>query len=698
MVHNIRTIKFFAFAVSILTLPVLGQISSGQSDVSTSTLIYSVNRTPEYLFETARSVKIITSDDIWRKNARTLPEILMEEAGLFVQQTNYGGGAPIIRGLIGKEILIFVDGVKINNATYRYGPIQYLSTIDLNMVERIEIVRGVESVLTSYALGGIINIITKKGPPAGDQKSTGTAFQTRYSDADNAIHGHFEVYGNNDHFRYYTGLTYRNCDDLKAGGNIGVQEWTGYDELAGNVNFDYFLSSEKMLSFAYQRLQQNDVPRTDKFGSDLLYNFEPQRLQLMKLAYQDLTPTSWYNSLQITVSLNRQDEIIERIVSSKPNTKRFYDDNQTVLGLNFEMVSFIGTMHRLLYGFDLFSEKINSKREDVDLETGEVQEKRGRWTDGATYSSFGLYLQDRLDPWKWMSLTVGGRLAYYAIKGEESSSIGDLNLDGNDIDVTGSINTVFHVTRNLNFITNVSRSFRSPNIDDVSVYDERSDGVEVPNPDVKSVKLMTYEMGLKYAKSLFSGSLFYFYSDMTDMMERSAGTLNGLSFYDENDNGIQDGDEPAILQRQNIGKAKIRGIELDMNYRFTAKWILFGNYTWTTGEDVVLNTPLSRVPPDFGSLGIRWSAQSSLRPWIEVIWHFADAQREVSPRDAGDDRIGPGGTDGFNMFNIRCGLSLINKIRLMLGLENILNEEYKYHASGVYRPGFQVVAGAEIRL
>ncbi len=56
-----------------------------------------------------------------------------------------------------------VDGVRLNNSYYRFGPHQYLNTIDPNLIERIEVVRGPTSVLYgSDALGGTINIITRK--------------------------------------------------------------------------------------------------------------------------------------------------------------------------------------------------------------------------------------------------------------------------------------------------------------------------------------------------------------------------------------------------------------------------------------------------------------------------------------------------------------------------------------------------------
>ena len=74
-----------------VTISLLATSASPQTDE----LIYSVNRTPEPMFQTARATEVITSEEIRRQNARTLPELLMV-AGVFVQQTNYGGGSPIM--------------------------------------------------------------------------------------------------------------------------------------------------------------------------------------------------------------------------------------------------------------------------------------------------------------------------------------------------------------------------------------------------------------------------------------------------------------------------------------------------------------------------------------------------------------------------------------------------------------------------
>lgn len=99
--------------------------------------------------DTALSVSVVTGDEIRRCNFRNVPEAVARVTGVFLQQTNCGGGSPIIRGMVGSRILLLVNGQRLNNGTYRLGPNQYSNFIDINRVERIEVKRGDGSVLYS---------------------------------------------------------------------------------------------------------------------------------------------------------------------------------------------------------------------------------------------------------------------------------------------------------------------------------------------------------------------------------------------------------------------------------------------------------------------------------------------------------------------------------------------------------------------
>jgi hemoglobin/transferrin/lactoferrin receptor protein len=661
-----------------------------------STLIYSVNRSPERAFHTARAVQVITAEDIWRRGARTLPEALMEEAGIFVQQTNYASGAPIIRGLIGKNILILLNGVKVNTATYRFGPLQYLSTIDVAMVERIEIVRGVASVLGGEALAGIINIITTRGPTGGP--SLGARVSSRISTADGGFIGHAEGSGHGEKYRFMAGGTHRTFGDLEGGRGTPGQK-AGYGERAFNLTFDFFHTPRQTLSLGYVDLRQSDVPRPDRIvdGTDIFFTYEPQQLQLLSLGYQDVTDRKLADSLQVTGFWNRQTEGSQEVRTATPTRQTELSDQQNVLGFSVEASVFPREGHRVVYGIDYAGQKIRSSGRDINFATQAVTPRRGNWTDGARYRSLGIYIQDRFTIRGRFTLTVGGRYGRFSSAGRENTPVGVLDIQSNQSGFTGALNSVFHVTPRVNLVGSVSRGFRAPNLDDVSVFSDRgAAGIEVPNPTVRPERIVTFEGGVKFDGASFEGSAFYYASSLTDLLVRAAGTVNGLPFFDLNRDAIRGPGEPLVLQRQNVGEARIHGQEVSGRWRPDPSVTLFGSYTRTVGDDETADVPLARIPPGFGTAGLRWSGAAKGRPWVEGVYVFAAAQTRLNPTDITDSRIGPTGTKGFNVFHMRGGASF-GRLRLRVGLENLTDQLYKFHGSGIFRPGRQLVFGAEYR-
>jgi len=101
-------------------------IAAGENHLTP--LVVTASRLEQEASHAPYTTAIIDSDFIWDNARRTLPEALQYSPGVMVQETAYGHGSPIIRGFTGRQNLLLMDGVRINNSTFRGGPGRYQGT------------------------------------------------------------------------------------------------------------------------------------------------------------------------------------------------------------------------------------------------------------------------------------------------------------------------------------------------------------------------------------------------------------------------------------------------------------------------------------------------------------------------------------------------------------------------------------------
>ncbi|MEY3508092.1 MAG: hypothetical protein RIR44_1324, partial [Bacteroidota bacterium] len=168
-------------------------------------------------------VSSIAAKQIQQNGARTTPEALMGVSGVFLQKTNHGGGSAFIRGLTGNQTLLVMDGIRINNATYRYGPNQYLNTIDMFTLKKIDILKGIGAIeFGSDAMGGVIQMETKQNSLKDIGKlhvSNTSKFVTHQMESTNRT----EVQFAQKKWDFIGGISFKNYGDIWGGGNIGKQ-------------------------------------------------------------------------------------------------------------------------------------------------------------------------------------------------------------------------------------------------------------------------------------------------------------------------------------------------------------------------------------------------------------------------------------------------------------------------------------------
>ena len=649
-------------------------------------LIFSVNRTPERPFETARAVRVITREEIWRKNPTSLSDILTDEPGFFKYRMSASGASPVVRGMVGRQIMLLIDGVKVNNAIA--GDTPNLDVIDINQIERIEIVRGVVSVLGTESLGGVINIITRKG--AGPR--VGGSVGLQYSSAAEAFASTMQVQGASEKFRWTTGATMQQFGELRGGGDIGVQPFTDYDQRTAHLSADYFLSSDKTVSFSYRGSEQQDVRSNGSLvsGSSLVNETTPVRLQLATFAYQDLTDRGWMESLRVTGYVNDQDNGTRTVSRSTPNRRTTLVDEVQLMGLNTELGSFFGS-HHLVYGLDLSRDVLRSTGEDYDLTKDVATPRRGRYTDDARYETLGVYLQDHFSLTRWITATAGIRYGVFSTTGTETLPVvGQVDLDGTKSDFTGALNVVFHATPHLNIVANAMRGFRAPNLRDISRFSMSSSTIEVPATGAEAERMNSYEAGVKYDNSMFAGSFFLFRNDLSNMLLVGASTYNGLSFIDTNGNGVRDAGELGVNRNRNLGEASIDGWEADL--RVTPRpWLsLAANYTKVDGSvtsaaDAAL---IQRIPPPYGAASVRVSPSWRMAPWAELVYGF---------NRSFEDNNGTVLTPAAKDVKLRFGLTPLHWLRLAISGENLTDDKVLPRFTSTYQPGRRVVVTTELR-
>jgi iron complex outermembrane receptor protein/hemoglobin/transferrin/lactoferrin receptor protein len=180
-------------------------------------------RQEDLTVDVPQSVTVVTHEQLLQNAPRTTPEALMNQSGVWVQKTNHGGGSPIIRGLVGNQVLLLVDGIRLNNSTYRYGPNQYLNTIDPGVIESMEAIRGSGSVLYgSDALGGVVQVISKVPSFSLEKTNVSARIIAKLMSQDMEQSGRAEVEIGSKRIAFLGGFSERNFGELVAGAELGT--------------------------------------------------------------------------------------------------------------------------------------------------------------------------------------------------------------------------------------------------------------------------------------------------------------------------------------------------------------------------------------------------------------------------------------------------------------------------------------------
>lgn len=646
---------------------IISYYSKGQADstlvISLQEIVVTSQRNPQKSAYIPYSVSSITLKSLDDFIPQTTPEALTNMNGVFVQKTNHGGGSPFVRGLTGNQTLLLLDGIRLNNSIYRYGPNQYLNTIDAFAVNKIEVAKGTGSVqYGTDAMGGVIHVFTKEPVLNQDRSSLHGNVFGKYMTGDMEESGRTELEYSSPKFAALVGGTYRDFGDIIGGKNTGKQSPTGYDEYAFDAKILMTLKKNIQLTVASQFLRQLHVPvyHKVKLENYLINEFNPQQRLLSYARLNIQGNKKLFNQVRVIASWQQNEEGR----SSQKNGSNLLireKDKIKTLGLTIDISSVMSKIWTANSGIEIYHDQVSSTRNEIN-NSGTSTSKRGLYPDNSKSGNFSVYNLQHLNIGNWI---IDGGIRYNSFKINISDvTLGDVAISPDALVINAAALYIF--SRVHHVYTNFSQGFRAPNIDDMGTLGIVDFRYEVPAYDLSPEKSKNFELGYKMNLPKFNGTIAAYRMNLNQLITR-------VKVEGEIIDGYQ------VYKKENVEKAYIQGFEAAFNWNPLTSVEINSGLTTTYGQNITKNEPLRRIPPLNGRVAATYKIGNF---FSSAEFLFASKQDRLAADDISDNRIPAGGTHGWEVVNLYAGYQ-IKSVKLNAGLQNILDEDYRTHGSGI---------------
>lgn len=698
-----------------------------------------IGRTGMIKEEIPYHVETIDSRKIQLVNTQTSADALAAHANVYVQKSQMGGGSPVLRGFEANKILLVIDGVRLNNAIYRSGHLQNAISIDQAILERMEVVFGAGSLnYGSDALGGVIHFRSREPKLVYDDSKSyvDQGYYLRHASANREKSIHYDLTYGSKKWASLSSVSYSDFKDLSSGNRYpdrypdfgkqteyvahinGIdsivtnnqphkQIGTAYSQLDLLQKFVFQVSQSTKLVLNGQYSTSSNVPRYDRLTErtdDGQLNFAewyygPQNRLLLSSKIEHRSESVLFNKALIIASYQKIDE--DRIDRDyRSDIRNIQEEDVDVIGLTIDFNKNLRAdkRHVLKYGIDFQHNNVVSEAFQENIATGTTNfDVLSRYPSKASsLSSYGIY---GLSTWKNKSEKFISNIGI-----RYNSSTISLNYDSADpfpwpqsfIDGLRSTNTSVVGSAGINYNTDnrwqlhgqLATAYRSPNIDDMAKIRVKGNEVSVPNLDLNPEKSINAELGFtkKYSKGTQLQAAVY-YTLLDDVIIRERLPLPDGSRF------IVDGmDTLMTFGNVNADQGFVYGFTTNASIQIlnNLSWNGSFNYTYGRAVEGEVQRPLSHIPPVFGKTGIDYTYEKFE---LSAVVRFNGKKDILDYGDSTDnpEQATPEGSLAWQTYNLYMSYPYHDWLKLSVGVENILNIQYRNFASGVSAPGMNFI-------
>jgi outer membrane receptor for ferrienterochelin and colicins len=645
------------FTIALLTAGVATGASAQPIGPTTlSPVVVTASGVEQQVKDAPASMTVISRDDIEKSGYTTAADVISHVEGVVTTGFDPNNKDIVIRGLPGEYTLVLVDGRRQNTRETMNrgtGGVQYAFLPPLAAIERIEVARGpMSSLYGSEAMGGVINIITRKVPEKWSAALDSSV--TLQTDDD---------YGNSRETQFWIGGPIK--DDV-----VGLQVYGSYDDLTEGSNFypsadgaygrdtrslglklavRPAANQDVVLDVSTQRLTTESTP-----GESVPPDLDWFKEQHRRTSY-GITHTGRWSFGESRISLYREDSTQENWPKSGE-----YVDNRKLSNTGLDAsLSMPFESHTLRFGGQFLRSELSGIQNEASFPNYPTN------TDKVTLNNYALFVEDDYYLTDDFTLTAGVRMDHDDRYGTHWSP---------------RIYGVYHVNEALTIKGGVSTGFKAPTIRQSTagycMMTGGNSGFRGPlcgNPDLEPETSVTQELGLMYdwaPGSSVSATLF------------NTNFKNKVASYDT---GQQDPLNPGTNNHlyiyDNIDKVQIYGLELAAKLPLTETVSLSSNYTFTKsqrkgGGEVSFNgesldgEPLEKTPRHVMNTRLDWQVNERFNTYLR--WNLTGEARYAAYRNGATGvRTRPGGST----FDVGGSYQVTKNLALRLAVLNLTDHK-----------------------